>query len=134
ALHEVHRFPHGACAADGHLRWDLDRLLGEVLEGLRLLALEFPQVESIGIDTWGVDYGRLGSDGELLAQPIAYRDDRTTSVIDAVHDRVGPDDLYAINGLQFLPFTTIYQLEAERRSGGWADAAHLVLIPDLLAH
>src|SRR3954453_23160167 len=79
-LHEVHRFPNGARVSDGHLRWDLTGLFGEVLEGLRLLVGSFPDVESIGVDTWGVDYGLLGTDGKLLAEPIAYRDDRTITV------------------------------------------------------
>ena len=69
----------------------------------------------------------------LLAEPIAYRDDRTAKVIDAVHDRRPPDELYAINGLQFLPFNTIYQLAAERR-GPLGARPHVVLLPDLLAY
>ena len=79
----------------------------------------FPDVESIGIDTWGVDYGLLDANGTLLAEPIAYRDDRTAKVVDDVHAVVGADELYAVNGLQFLPFTTVYQLAAERRGPRW---------------
>ena len=133
-LHEVHRFPNGARRSDGHLRWDLTGLFGEVLEGLRLLARDLPDVESIGIDTWGVDYGLLDAEGALIAEPIAYRDDRTSAVIDAVHQRITPEELYAINGLQFLPFTTIYQLEAEKRSERWDRTEHAVLLPDLIAY
>jgi rhamnulokinase len=93
-----------------------------------------PDAVSIGIDTWGVDYGLLDADGSLLAEPVAYRDDRTTKVVDEVHELMSPDELYAVNGLQFLPFNTIYQLAAERRSDLWARAEHAVLIPDLLAY
>ena len=89
---------------------------------------------SIGIDTWGVDYGLLDEDGDLLAEPIAYRDDRTAEVIDEVHALVAPEELYAINGLQFLPFNTIYQLAAEQRGPSWPRAAHIVLLPDLIAY
>jgi rhamnulokinase len=129
SLEAVHRFPNGVVEADGHLRWDLRRLYGEVLDGLALL----PDAESIGIDTWGVDYGLLDADGELLGDPIAYRDDRTSAVIDEVHAAVPPEELFAVNGLQFLPFTTVYQLAAEQQGPRWAKAAKAALIPDLLA-
>ena len=70
----------------------------------------------------------------LLAEPISYRDDRTAKVVDAVHRRATPDDSWSINGLQFLPFTTLYQLEAERRGPLWDRAARLLLLPDLVAY
>lgn len=134
SLHPMHRFDNGAEMVDGHLRWSLTGLYREVLDGLARLAAKYPQVESIGIDTWGVDYGLLGGDGDLLAEPIAYRDDRTRSVIQEVHERISPDELFAINGLQYLPFNTIYQLAAERQSPWWEKAAHVVLLPDLIAY
>ena len=129
-LDEIHRFPNEVVEADGHLRWDLTRLTAEVRDGIDRLVAAHPDVESIGIDTWGVDYGLLDGDGRLLAEPISYRDDRTAKVVDEVHERVAPDEVFAVNGLQFLPFTTLYQLVAEQRD----DAAHVVLLPDLLAH
>jgi rhamnulokinase len=128
-LDAVHRFPNGVVARDGHLRWDFDRLLDEVRTGLARI----PAATSIGISTWAVDYGLLDAEGHLLAQPIAYRDDRTAKVIDDVHASVSPEELYAINGLQFLPFNTLYQLAAEQRSPTWDRASHVVLLPDLLA-
>ena len=129
-LEEVHRFPNGCAEVQGHLRWDLTGLVAEVRVGIDRLVEAHPDVESVGIDTWGVDYGLLDGDGRLLAEPIAYRDDRTAKVVDEVHARVPPDELFAVNGLQFLPFTTLYQLAAEQRD----DATHVVLIPDLVAH
>ncbi|WP_158853730.1 rhamnulokinase [Saccharothrix deserti] len=134
ALHVVHRFPNGMVELDGHLRWDFSGLYREVLTGLRALAAGFPDVVSIGIDTWAVDYGLLAEDGTLLAEPVSYRDGRTADAVERVHERVPPERLYAINGLQFLPFTTLYQLEAERSSPLWDKAAHVVLLPDLLAY
>ncbi|MFD0201678.1 MULTISPECIES: rhamnulokinase [Saccharothrix] len=133
-LHVVHRFPNGVVTRDGHLRWDFTGLYREVLTGLRALAAAFGEVVSIGIDTWAVDYGLLDEDGTLLAEPVSYRDGRTTEAVERVHARTSPEALYAINGLQFLPFTTLYQLEAERSSPWWAKAAHVVLLPDLLAY
>lgn len=133
-LHTVRRFPNGAAPSQGHLRWDLTGLFGEVQRGLSALARHFPEVESIGIDTWAVDYGLLDADGRLLAEPISYRDSRTDSVIERVHDRVTQDQLYALNGLQYLPFNTLYQLVAEKESPLWDKGAHVVLLPDLIAY
>jgi len=133
-LHTVHRFPNGMHEDGGHLRWDIGGLYYEVHCGLRTLAREFPNVESIGIDTWAVDYGLLDADGTLLADPIAYRDTRTDAAVSRVHELVGADELYEINGLQHLPFTTLYQLDAEQRGPIWEQAAHALLRPDLLAY
>ncbi|SDT31308.1 rhamnulokinase [Friedmanniella luteola] len=133
-LEVVHRFPNGATEVDGHLRWDLSGLFAEVLTGLAALAARHPGVRSVGIDTWAVDYGLLDADGHLLAQPVAYRDDRTDAVVDLVHRRVDPARLYAVTGLQFLPFNTLYQLSAERQGPLWPRVAQALLLPDLLAY
>jgi rhamnulokinase len=126
----VHRFPNKAVEVDGHLRWNFTGLYREVQTGLALI----PDAESIGIDTWGVDYGLLDAAGELIAEPVSYRDQRTSEVIADVHKAVAPEDLYAITGTQFLPLNTIYQLAAERRGPSWERVAHVVLLPDLLAY
>ncbi|MCZ4589964.1 rhamnulokinase [Rhodococcus opacus] len=133
-LHTVHRFTNGVREQGGHLRWDITGLYREVLTGLRALAAGFPEVESIGIDTWAVDYGLLDAEGNLLSEPISYRDGRTDAVVDTVHGRIDPQGLYGINGLQYLPFNTVYQLAAEQESALWDRAAHIVLLPDLLAY
>ncbi|WP_256794832.1 rhamnulokinase family protein [Terrabacter sp. Ter38] len=133
-LHTLHRFRNGPVQRDGHLRWDLTRLWSEVLTGLRLLARDFPETESVGIDTWAVDYALLDAQGRLLAEPVSYRDGRTGPGVERVHARVGPEELYAVNGLQFLPFTTLYQLEVEKAGPLWGNVAHVVLLPDVLAY
>jgi rhamnulokinase len=129
-LEQVHRFPNSAVEREGHLRWDIEALYREVRAGLA----KVPAAESVGIDTWGVDYGLLDGDGQLLTQPVAYRDGRTASVIDSVHDLVGPAELFELNGLQFLPFNTIYQFAAEQLGPLWSRAEYAVLIPDLIAY
>ena len=129
-LEVVHRFPNSPVESPDHLRWDMDRLYSEVQTGLALI----PDPASIGIDTWGVDYGLLDGSGELLADPICYRDARTAEVIDQVHAKIPPAELFAINGLQFLPFTTIYQLAAEQHGHLWEKADRIALLPDLIAH
>lgn len=133
-LFTVHRFDNRAREVRGRLRWDFTGLYREVITGLRALAVRFPAVESIGIDTWAVDYGLLDIEGNLLAEPISYRDGRSLAAVDAVHRRVDPQTLYEINGLQFLPFNTLYQVAAEQQSSLWNRAAHIVLLPDLLAY
>jgi rhamnulokinase len=133
-LSTVHRFSNAPSLRDGHLRWEMTRLYDEILTGLRTLARRFPQVESIGIDTWGVDYGLLDEAGRLLADPVSYRDDRTGDAVDRIHASIGSSALYAINGLQFLPFTTLYQLAAEQAGPLWDRVAHIVLLPDLFCY
>ena len=132
-LREVHRFANEAAYDGGALRWDVSALFAEVLTGLRAAADE-GDLDGIGIDSWAVDYGLLDSDGQLLAEPVAYRDERTAPVIEAVHAQVSPERLYAISGMQHLPFNTIYQLAAERRGPLWDRAARALLLPDLLGY
>jgi rhamnulokinase len=130
----VHRFPNGVRQADGHLRWDLTGLFAEVQKGLRALTARYPDVISIGVDTWAVDYGLLDAAGRLIAEPVAYRDSRTDAVIAEVDAVLGRERQYEISGLQFLPFNTLYQLAAERTAAHWTQVAHAVLLPDLIAY
>ena len=133
-LELMHRFPNSTQQLDGNLRWNLSGLYEEILLGLAALGDRYPQVESIGIDTWGVDYGLLDSRGALLGEPIAYRDERTAAVVDEVHERVSPAELYGITGIQFLPLNTIYQLAAEQHGPLWSRACTVVMLPDLIAY
>ncbi len=130
----VHRFPNGADDGADGLRWDIRRLFDEVITGLAALARRHPRVISVGIDTWAVDYGLLDADGQLVEDPHCYRDPRTAEAVRAVHDRIPPAELYAVTGLQFLPFNTIYQVVAEQSCPGWERAARIVMLPDLLAY
>ncbi len=125
-LREVHRFGNEPVSAGGTLYWDILRLLASVRHGLRLAAQRFP-LASAGIDSWGVDYGLLGETGELLGNPVHYRDART----DGIRIAVPAGDLYAVTGIQHLPFNTIYQLAA---TPGLRHARIMLLIPDLLAY
>lgn len=129
-LEPVHRFPNAPVERDGHLRWAMRDLYRQVLVGLARI----PDARSIGIDTWGVDYGLLDRDGALLAEPVSYRDDRTADAVDDVHAVVPPAELFAVNGLQFLPFNTVYQLAAERHGPHWDRVERVVLLPDLIGY
>lgn len=130
-LEPVARFANGPVEIDGGLHWNLTGLYGSVLAGLAEAATRAPNLASIGIDSWAVDYGLL-SGGRLLAEPFHYRDSRTARGVEAVHATVPFGELYAENGLQFLAFNTLYQFAADGDRLNDADTA--LLIPDLLAH
>ncbi len=126
----IHRWPNRPVRSpDGSLRWDWARLMDEIRTGLRL-GLERGPVASIGIDSWGVDYGLIGEDGELLSPPHSYRDLRTENWTSVV-DRIGPERLYAITGIQLLAVNTIFQLACHDREE-LTMARHLLMLPDLV--
>jgi rhamnulokinase len=130
-LEVVHRVPHTAHrGTDGHLRWDWPRLVAEMERGLERV-IETP-LASIGIDTWGVDYGLLDARGSLVEAPFSYRDERTASYREIV-ERVGARRLYEISGLQDLSFNTIFQLAAHDLES-LGRARHLLMLPELLVH
>ncbi|MEV6009738.1 rhamnulokinase family protein [Streptomyces sp. NPDC051976] len=132
-LREVNRFGNGPVRLPSGLHWDLPALVRGVMEGLRA-AGRAGGVASVGIDSWAVDYGLLDADGALLGLPYHYRDARTAGVAERVRDEIGARELYALNGLQHLPFNTVFQLAAARGSAQLAAARTLLLMPDLLGH
>ncbi|MEU0040018.1 rhamnulokinase family protein [Streptomyces sp. NPDC006333] len=129
-LTEAHRFPNRPVRVPEGLRWDVLALYAGVLDGLRAAG----QVDSVGIDSWAVDYGLLDADGALLGNPVHYRDTRTEGVAEQVWATVPAAELYAATGLQYAPFNTLYQLTAARSTAQLAQAERLLLIPDLLAY
>ncbi len=126
SVRPVARFPNGPVQRADGLHWDIEALRGHVLAGLASALREEPSVESIGVDSWAVDYA-LVKDGRMLAEPFHYRDDRNLAAVDRVHSLASAADLYAANGLQHLPFNTLFQLSAETS----LDADAMLLIPDL---
>jgi len=128
-LELVSRFPHGPVERADGLHWDFGALYENVLEGLAEAVRREPAIESIGIDSWAVDYGLIAG-GELLAEPFHYRDERTARGVGEVHGSIPFPELYTRNGLQFLPFNTLYQYRIDERV---ADADTALLIPDLIA-
>ncbi|AMB59769.1 rhamnulokinase [Microterricola viridarii] len=132
-LEPVNRFANTPVQTPSGLHWDIHGLYESALEGLAEAARRQPRLASIGIDSWAVDYGLLHGD-RLLGSPFHYRDSRTAAGVASVHERVPFAELYALNGLQFLPFNTLYQLEAERADGLLKQADRALLVPDLLAY
>ncbi len=133
-LEEVHRFPNGPVRMAGTLYWDLPRLFDEIKVALRKASTAHPGLDGVGVDTWGVDFGLIGRGGTLLGNPVHYRDARTEGMIEEALRRVPRERIYEITGLQFLPFNTVYQLLALRRSGSplLEVAETLLMMPDLL--
>lgn len=103
---EVYRFPNGAVRKDGHLVWDAGGLLESVKAGIEQARELFPDIRSLSIDTWGVDYVLMQGDRELFPC-YCYRDGRTEDVIPRVHELVPFSQLYRHTGIQFQPFNTV---------------------------
>ena len=131
SLRPIARFPNGPVATADGLRWNLSGLYRHVRSGLEAAIREETDVQSIGVDCWAVDYALFSGD-RMLAEPFHYRDDRTVTAVAAVHELVGAADLYRANGLQHLPFNTLFQLTADRLAGTLDEADGILLIPDLL--
>ena len=133
---ELRRFHYPPVERDGHLRWDLPRMLSEIKAGVRAAGVRAAalgrHITSIGVDSWGVDYGLVDDAGQLVELPICYRDRRTAGVMEQVFARVPRSEIVSRTCAQCLPFNTIYQLVAHARSGIPPRAARLLLIPDLL--
>jgi rhamnulokinase len=134
SLKEVRRFYNGMTHIHGHFHWDIHRLLEEIKRSMKdaVRLNEIPQ--SIGIDTWGVDYGLLDETGQILDLPYAYRDPRTNNAMEEVFRIIPKTRLYELTGIQFLQFNTLFQLYAEIRDRlpMMQLARDLLFMPDLL--
>jgi rhamnulokinase len=133
-LDEVYRFANRPVMVRGHRFWDVLRLWDDTLAGLRKARAMTGQLDSVGVDTWGVDYGLVNTRGLLRSQPFHYRDHRTDGALEEVLMRVPRETIYARTGIQFMPINTLIQLHAHERDqpGELASAHRLLLIPDLL--
>jgi rhamnulokinase len=133
-MEHVARFPNGPVTLHEHdreaLHWDVVELYRQVTDGLRQAFAAHPEIVSIGIDSWAVDYGLL-RDGRLLGLPSHYRDERHEGGVEAVHERLDAAELYARSGLQHLPFNTVFQFAADP---SLQLAQRALLIPDLLGY
>ena len=128
---EVYRFPNGVQEQDGHLVWDVDALLAHVKAGIAAAKAEFPEIVSLSIDTWGVDYVLLRGNEEI--RPVyAYRDSRTETVIPKVHEILPFAELYTKTGCQFQAFNSIYQLYADKLAGRLDGVTDFLMLPEYL--
>ncbi len=130
---ELYRFPNGMDTVDGHLVWDTDRLFSEVKAGLKIALAKYPDLVSLSIDTWGVDYALLRGDKEV--KPIyAYRDSRVEKPIEEVHKIIPFAELYSRTGIQFNTFNTIYQLYADKLAGRLEGVTDFLMLPEFLMY
>ena len=130
---EVYRFPNGVTKQDGHLVWNIERLVDSVIAGIGEAFKLYPDIESLSIDTWGVDYVLLDGDKEIY--PVyAYRDGRTEAVIPKVHQIIPFSELYSKVGCQFQPFNSIYQLYDDKLNGRLDKATDMLMIPEYLMY
>lgn len=130
---EMYRFPNGMDERDGHLVWDVERLVREVKEGVRLSLLKYPDIVSMSVDTWGVDYVLLRGDEEVY--PVyAYRDSRTDESIPEVHSRISFEELYSRTGIQFNKFNTIYQLYHDKMTGRLEGVTDFLMMPEYIMY
>ncbi|WP_281172740.1 rhamnulokinase [Caldanaerobius polysaccharolyticus] len=134
SIEEIHRFSNDPVRLPDGLHWDVLRLFHEIKQAiLKCSSRTDRNIEAIGVDTWGVDFGLLSSSGELLGNPYHYRDERTQGMINEAGKRIDRLKLYSITGNQFQPFNTIYQLLSMviNRSPILEKAKTMLLLPDL---
>jgi rhamnulokinase len=133
SLEEIHRFPNGPKQVDKHLVWDVDRLWNEIQQGLSKAAAKTGgQVDSVGVDGWGVDYALLDGAGNRIGQSFCYRDARNVPAMEKTFTKISRQRLYEITGIQMLPFNTVHQLVAhvEEFPEDWNRAAFWLNLPE----
>src|SRR5437588_1840390 len=132
-LEVVHRFANGPVRTLDTLHWDVLHLYAEMLTTLRRCAADHGSIDSLGVDTWGVDFALLGRGNTLLGNPRHYRDPYTEGVMETAFAKVPRADIYRTTGLQFMRFNTLYQLLAlQRDRSPLLDVAEtFLMVPDL---
>jgi rhamnulokinase len=130
---EVYRFGNSPLPADGHLTWDMEHIFCEVVEGIKAALKVHPKIDSLAIDTWGVDYVLMKGD-EAVSPCFCYRDGRTAQAVKAVHDILPFRSLYKKAGIQFQPYNTIYQLYCDKQAGRLNGVTDFLMLPEYLTY
>ena len=135
-LDVVNRFTHTPREIDGVLRWDMATLEGGIRNGLTALATGDTEIASVGVDGWGVDYGLIGADGELVDEPTCYRDGRQVVTYDVALDTIGAHRIYQATGVQIIPINTVFALASDARTmpDRLERASGLLMLPDVFHH
>ncbi|HEV8300521.1 TPA: rhamnulokinase [Streptococcus pneumoniae] len=131
-MEEINRFSNLPIRVKGHLSWDIDFLLAKILESIRLANTSY-KILSIGIDTWGVDFGLIDNEGKLLLQPVHYRDERTKGVLKEISEMTELEKLYSETGNQIMEINTLFQLFKARQESpdSFYKTNKILLMPDL---
>lgn len=132
-LEEVYRFNNQMTECEGHLTWDIDYIFEEVKNGIKIALKKYPNIKTMSIDTWGVDYVLINGD-KIIYPVFAYRDNRTNDVISKVHNIISFDKLYDVTGIQFQPFNTIYQLYCDKVNGRLNEVTDFLYMPEYLIY
>ncbi len=137
-LEEIHRFENNQKMIDGHLRWDFQALFNELKTGMKKAFAKYgDEIESIGVDTWGVDFGLLDKDGKLISTPVCYRDDRTKGMLELAFEKLPKEEYFKLAANQFMEINTAFQLlsaTVETSHCGVSElqrAEKLLFMPDL---
>jgi rhamnulokinase len=135
-IETAHRFPNHSTLINGHLYWDLPRILDEIKVGLRKGFELAPQCRSFAIDTWGTDFGLVTREGALIGLPLSNRDFTSDAPMDQVRAVIPDEELYGITGIQFMRVNGLYQLVRMQQTHAWMfePAQHLLFLPDLLRY
>ena len=135
-LRELTRFANPMVPIAGHIHWNIVELYNQILCALRLTCREGIEPDSIGIDTWGCDVAYFGSKGNLVSLPYCYRGSHTEGAMEAYFERMSAEELYDRSGIQFMPFNTIFQLDAVNRLGlvNLEGVDKILFIPDALSY
>ncbi|ULL14014.1 rhamnulokinase [Paenibacillus sp. H1-7] len=133
---ELHRFSNDPVQVGNRLHWDILRLYHEIKQGLLITKNKGIEVASIGIDSWAVDFGFIGPNGELIGNPYHYRDRHTEDMMEKLFAELPAGEIFARTGIQFLQFNTIFQLYALKQANSpWLQEGNrLLMIPDLLRY
>ena len=136
SMEEVYRFPNQVLEVGGRYYWNVWSIYEHFVTCLRQLGQRGVQLDSIGIDTWGVDFGCIGADGSLLGLPRAYRDPYTAGIPERVFKIIPREELYGATGIQIMDFNSIFQLYAQTAAGDSALAAaeNILFMPDMLSY
>ena len=127
---EIYRFSNSPAHSNGHLKWDTERLFQEILNGLKRAGELSKIPQSVGIDTWGVDYALLDENDQLIDGVYCYRDGRTENTITQVHSVIAFEKLYEKTGIGFANFNTVYQLFDDKNTGRMGKAKSFLMLPD----
>lgn len=134
-LEEVHRFSNDPVSVSGTVYWDVLRLFHEIKQGI-IKARMAGGFDSIGIDTWGVDFGLIDSEGKLMENPVHYRDTRTVGLVEESFKTMPREKIYGITGIQFMELNTLFQLISLKKYRPWMldRADKMLFMPDLFAY
>lgn len=133
-MEEIHRFGNRQVRLGDHVYWDFPALFEDMKAGLKKAASKGYEVESIGVDTWGVDFGLIDRDGQLLGNPVCYRDARTSGMTEKLFETLNPTEHYATTGIQVMEINTLAQLLSIKGTAQLEAAEHLLFMPDLFSY